>query len=84
MNREVHVQFCESAGVRLPCATRLVLAIKGDRHYLWRAVDQDGHVLDLLAQRRRDERAAKMFFRKLQKRLTYVPRVIVTDQLKSY
>jgi putative transposase len=60
------------------------LTINGARHYLWRAVDQDGHVLDILVQRRRDKKAAKRFFRKLLKGLTYVPRVIITDQLKSY
>jgi putative transposase len=47
-------------------------------------VDQDGHVLDSLVQRRRDTHAAKQFFRKLLKGLTYVPRVIITDQLNSY
>jgi transposase-like protein len=56
----------------------------GERHYLWRAVDQEGHVLDILVQRRRDTRAAKKFFRRLLKGCQYVPRVIVTDQLKSY
>jgi putative transposase len=60
------------------------LTIKKERHYLWRAVDQDGHVLDILMQRRRDKHAAKKFFRKLLKGLTYVPRVISTDQLASY
>src|SRR5437899_11474752 len=60
------------------------LTIKGEHHYLWRAVDQEGNVLDILVQRRRDKRAAKKFFRKLLKGLTYVPRVIVTDKLKSY
>jgi putative transposase len=60
------------------------LAIKGERHYLWRAVDQDGHVLDILVQRRRNKQAAKKFFRKLLKGLTCVPRVIITDKLKSY
>jgi putative transposase len=60
------------------------LSIRGERQYLWRAVDQDGHVLDILVQRRRDKHAAKRFFRKLLKGLTYVPRVIITDQLKSY
>jgi putative transposase len=60
------------------------LAIKGERHYLWRAVEQEGTVLDILAQRRRDKRAAKKFFRKLLKGLKYVPRVIITDKLKSY
>jgi putative transposase len=62
----------------------MVLTIKGERHYLWRAVDQEGNVLDILVQRRRNKRAAKKFFRKLLKGLTYVPRVIVTDKLKSY
>jgi putative transposase len=60
------------------------LTINGQRHYRWRAVDQDGHVLDILVQRRRDKQAAKKFFRKLLKGLTYVPRVIITDRLKSY
>jgi putative transposase len=60
------------------------LAINREQHYLWRAVNQDGHVLDILVQRRRDKNAAKRFFRKLLKGLTYVPRVIVTDKLRSY
>jgi putative transposase len=60
------------------------LTIRGERHYLWRAVDQDGHVLDILVQRRRDKHAAKTFFRKLLKGCRYVPWVIITDQLKSY
>jgi putative transposase len=61
-----------------------LLTIDGQRHFLWRAVDQDGHVLDIPVQRWRDKRAAKKFFRKLLKGLTYVPRVIVTDKLRSY
>jgi putative transposase len=60
------------------------LTINGERHYLWRAVDRDGNVLDILVQRRRDTIAAKKFFRKLLKGCQYVPRVIVTDKLKSY
>jgi putative transposase len=60
------------------------LTIHGERHYLWRGVDQGGHVLDILVQRRRDKHAAKKFFRKLLKGLAYVPRVIITDKLKSY
>jgi putative transposase len=59
------------------------LTINGQRHYLWRAVDQDDHVLDILVQRRRNKKAAKKFFRKLLKGLQYVPRVIITDKLKS-
>jgi putative transposase len=60
------------------------LTIRGERHDLWRAGDQDGNVLDILVQRRRDKNAAKTFFRKLLKGLTYVPRVLITDKLKSY
>ena len=60
------------------------LTIHIERHYLWRAVDQDDAVLDILVQRRRDKVAAKKFFRKLLKGLMYVPRVMVTDKLKSY
>ena len=59
------------------------LTIKGERHSLWLAVDQDGNVLDILVQRRRDKKAAKKF-RKLRRGLRYVPRVIVTDKLESY
>jgi putative transposase len=60
------------------------LTINGERHYLWRAVDQNGNILDILVQRRRDKHAAKTFFRKLLKGLAYVPRVLITDKLKSY
>ena len=59
----------------------LFLTIKGERHYLWRAVDQEGNILDILAQCRRDKAAVKKFSRKLLKGLTYGPRVIITDQL---
>jgi len=60
------------------------LKINGRIHYLWRAVDQDGEVLDILIQRTRDKKAAKKFFRKLLKGLRYVPNVIITDKLRSY
>jgi putative transposase len=60
------------------------LRINGQCHYLWRAVDRDGTVLDILVQRRRDKEAAKTFFRKLLKGLSYVPRAIITDKLASY
>ena len=50
------------------------LKINGSIHYLWRAVDQDGEVLDIMVQSRRDKRATKKFFRELLKR-RYVPRV---------
>ena len=60
------------------------VSINGVQHYLWRAVDQDGTVLDILVQSRRDKAAAKKFFRRLLKELAYVPRVVITDKLASY
>jgi putative transposase len=60
------------------------LPINGARHSRWRAVDQDGHVLDMLVQSRRNKKAAQKFFRTLLKGLTSVPRVIITDTLTSY
>ena len=58
--------------------------IRGKLHYLWRAVDQDGVVLDILVQSRRNTKAAKRFFKKLLRGLRYAPRVVVTDKLRSY
>ena len=58
--------------------------IRGDVRCLWRAVDQHGHVLDILVQSRRNAKAAKRFFRKLLRSLQFVPRVIITDKLRSY
>src|SRR4028119_1063453 len=60
------------------------LTINGKQHYLWRAVDQQGIVLDILVQSRRNKAAARKFFRKLLKGCQYVPRVIITDKLASY
>ena len=60
------------------------MQINGRQHSLWRAVDQDGNVLDILVQARRDKHAATKFLRKLLKGLTYVPRVVITDKLASY
>ena len=62
----------------------MFIRINGKLHYLWRAVDQDGNVLYILVQSRRNKKAAKKFFRKLLKGVQYVPRVIITDKLKSY
>ena len=58
--------------------------IQGRLHYLWRAVDEDGDVLDILVQSRRNRRAAIRFFRKLLKRQGGTPRQLVTDKLASY
>ena len=60
------------------------IRIQGVQHYLWHAVDQDGVVLDILVQARRDAQAAKRFFKWLLTGLQYEPRVIVTDKLSSY
>jgi transposase-like protein len=60
------------------------LTVNGERKYLWRAVDQDGNVLDILVQGRRGKAAAKRFFRRLMKQTGAVPRVVVTDKLRSY
>ena len=60
------------------------MKIRGKQHYLWRAVDQDGEVVDVLLQDRRDAKAAKRFFRRLIRRHGDTPRKIVTDKLGSY
>ncbi|WP_455711425.1 IS6 family transposase [Streptomyces hirsutus] len=60
------------------------IKISGEQKYLWRAVDQDGSVLDVLVQNRRDTAAARRFFRPLMKNTGAVPRVVVTDKLRSY
>ena len=62
----------------------MFIRIRGKLHYLWRAVDQHGTVLDILVQSRRNTKAARRFLKKLLKGLQYVPRVVVTDKLKSY
>ncbi|GAB2463249.1 IS6 family transposase [Streptomyces incanus] len=58
--------------------------INGERKYLWRAVDADGTVLDILVQSRRDKAAARRFFRRLLQKTRAVPRVVVTGRLRSY
>ncbi|MFE2698488.1 IS6 family transposase [Streptomyces mirabilis] len=60
------------------------IKVNGKQKYLWRAVDQEGNVLDVLVQNRRDKAAARRFFRRLMKKTGAVPRVVVTDRLRSY
>ncbi len=62
----------------------MVVIIKGERHFLWRAVDQDGFVLEVLVQKRRNTKAAKRFMRKLLSTQGCATRVMVTDKLCSY
>jgi putative transposase len=62
----------------------MVISIQGRRMYLWRAVDSEGEVLDILVQPRRDKTAALRLMRKLLKKHGCAPRVLVTDKLRSY
>ena len=62
----------------------MVVRIVGKRMYLWRAVDHEGEVLDILVQRRRDTRAALRLMRKLLKKHGFAPKLVVTDKLRSY
>ena len=62
----------------------VAIKIAGVKHWLWRAVDQTGMVLDVLVQRRRDKRTTKHLLRKLLKRQCRAPRVMITDKLPSY
>ena len=81
--------FANQIRRRLPVAgdkwhlDEVVLTIAGVKHRLWRAVDQNGMVLDILVQSRRDTRAAKRLLRKLMKRQCRTPRVMITDKLAS-
>ena len=85
MTREGHVRFWERVGVRSPRATcQVVITIAGKKHWLWRAVDQEGFVLDVLVQSCRDKKAAKRLLRKLLKKHLRAPRVLITDKLRSY
>jgi putative transposase len=62
MTREGHLRFCESVGVRFPCATRPYIRVKGEWKYLYRAVDKDGQTIDFLLTPHRDKAAAAAFF----------------------
>ena len=61
----------------------VVITIRGKKHWLWRAIDADGDVLDILVQTRRNAKAAKRFFRRLIAQFGE-PRVVITDKLRSY
>jgi putative transposase len=82
--------FANQVRRRLPCPgdkwhlDEVVITIAGKKHWLWRAVDQTGIVLDVLVQSRRDKRAAKRLLRKLLKKQGRPPRVMITDKLASY
>src|SRR5438309_2442689 len=83
-------EFANRIRRRAPCRgdkwhlDEVVITIAGDKHWLWRAVDQEGFVLDVLVQSRRDKKAAKRLLRKLLKKQGRTPRVLITDKLRSY
>ena len=62
----------------------MVVRIAGRRMYLWRAVDHEGEILDMLVQRRRNKRAALRLLRKLLRKQGIAPKLVVTDKLRSY
>jgi putative transposase len=83
-------EFANRIRRRAPCRgdkwhlDEVVITIAGKKHWLWRAVDQEGFVLDVLVQSRRDKKAAKRLLRKLMKKQGRSPRVLITDKLRSY
>src|ERR687886_361231 len=88
--RKFGQDFANQIRRRLPRAgdkwhlDEVCLMIRGTKHWLWRAVDQDGVVLDILVQSRRDKRAAKRLLRKLLKRQTRPPRGLITGKLARF
>jgi putative transposase len=98
VSHETIRQWCDRFGPQYAAALRrrrpqagdkwhldeVFIKVNGVRQYLWRAVDQDGNVLDILVQSRRDAKAAKRFMAKLMKKQRRVPRVLVTDKCRSY
>jgi putative transposase len=87
---QVGQAFANSIRRRLPCAgdkwhlDEVAIKIAGVKHWLWRAVDQTGIVLDVLVQSRCDKQAAKRLLGKLLKKQMWPPRVMITDKLPSY
>jgi putative transposase len=98
VSHETIRQWCDRFGPQYAAALRrrrpqagdkwhldeVFIKVNGVRQYLWRAVDQDGNVLDILVQSRRDAKAAKRFMAKLMKKQRRVPRVLVADKCRSY
>src|ERR1700760_2454844 len=80
-------EFANRIRQRAPCRgdkwhlDEVVISVAGKKHWLWRAVDQDGFVLDVLVQSRRNKKAAKRLFRKLLKKQGRAPRVPLTARI---
>ncbi len=62
----------------------MITTVLGERRYLWRAVDQDNQVIDILARKHKDTRAGARFFKKMLKHQGRTPRRMVTDKFRSY
>ncbi|MFT4712301.1 MAG: putative transposase [Candidatus Azotimanducaceae bacterium] len=77
--RRKHQGYCDTFFI-----DEVFVKIQGEQHHLWRAVDQDGEVVDVFLQKRRDGKAAKSFFTRLLRKHKAEPRKIVTDKLRSY
>jgi putative transposase len=83
-------EFANRIRRRAPCGgdiwhlDEVVITMAGKKHWLWRAVDQEGFVLDVLVGSLPDKKAAKRLFRKLLTKQGRAPRVLITDKLKSY
>jgi transposase-like protein len=84
MTREGHVRFCESAGVRFPRATRPFLKVKRRTVYLYRAIDRDGNLVDVLLSEKRDKAAAEAFFRSARTVTDRVPERVTSDGHDAY
>ncbi|MET3758932.1 transposase-like protein [Rhizobium binae] len=77
-------EFLQGGAVHIWLLDEAVVSIRGKKHWLWRAVDQDGFVLEVLVQSRRDAKAAMRLMRKLLKGQGRSPRVMITDKLGCY
>lgn len=92
--RRSALKFGAACARRLRCRTpsrrniwqsdEIVITIAGQKHWLWRAVDQDGYVLDEIVQTRRDTKAAKRLLKRLLKKQGCAPKRLITDKLGSY
>ena len=75
---------CETGAVHIWHLDEVVVTISGQKHWLWRAVDQDGYVLDEVIQTRRNTKAAKRLLKRLLRKQGGPPRRMITDKLGSY
>ena len=85
---QVRISQCYSQAVTVTSPVwhldEVVITIAGRKHWLWRAVDQDGYVLDEIVQARRNTKAAKRLLARLLKKQGIAPKRMITDKLRSY